>query len=268
MNLNLTRPLVFFDLEATGTDPKEARIIQIAAIRISPDGEQRSFSMLINPTVAIPQVVCELTGLSDEMVAGKPTFRDVAPQLYLAFEGCDVGGYHAAGYDVPLLTNEFKRAGRSMPPPEDRVVVDPCAIALKHEKRDLTWAARFYCDIDLDEHAHQAEADASAALGVFFAQLNRYPINEGDGTLAEIMRDAMWPYVDVGRRLKYDEEGEVILAFSKHQGRRLRDVWFSDAGFIDWMLDPTKTDFPDDTRAAIRHHLRDVRPTAGVAVNA
>lgn len=246
--MKLERPLCVFDLEATGTDVVNDRIVDVCVLRREPDGAETVFSSLVDPGVPIPPEATAVHKITDDMVRGQPTIKDLAPRLLDLFAGADISGFNAAKYDIPLLTNELKRAGFDWPA-NGRRVVDSFTIFARKERRDLTAAYKFYCGKSLDG-AHRAEADVRAALEVLFAQVERYADLPKD--VAGL--DAFCSAVDPSR---VDAEGKFVwknneAAFSfgnKHKGKTLREVALSDPGYLDWMAN--KGNFsPDVVRIA------------------
>lgn len=228
------RPLVFFDLEATGVSPLDDRIVDIALIRRGPDGAEDSFCSLVNPGVPIPKDAVAIHHITDEMAASAPSLKELAPKI-LGFIGtADLGGFNILKYDVPLLQTELKRAGFELKL-EGRRLVDAFAIYQKMEPRNLGAAYKLYCGKSI-ENAHRAEADARASFEVFDAQLKRY---------AELPQDAdgiaafCAPKDAVDREGKFVwRNGEVVFGFGgKHRGKTLREVVATDRSYINWMVD-------------------------------
>jgi DNA polymerase-3 subunit epsilon len=255
--MKLDRPLCVFDLEATGTDVNQDRIVDICVLRVAPDGQETLFQSLVNPGVPIPPEATAVHKITDDMVASEPTLKDLAPKILEIFDGADVSGFNAAKYDIPLLTNELKRAGFDWPS-EGRRVADSFTIFARKERRDLTAAYKFYCGKDLSG-AHRAEADVRAAAEVLFAQVERY---------ADLPKDiaglsAFCSQVDASR---VDAEGKFVwrngeAAFgfgNKHKGKTLREVVASDRGYVNWMIE--KGAFSPDVIKICRDALAGVYP--------
>ncbi len=239
--MKLDRPILFFDLESTALDVDKARVIEFAGIRLTPDGKRETVRTYINPECAIPAEVKELTGISDHDVATAPTFREFSEVLERLLHNADLSGYNAANYDVPLLRAEFKRLGRPLPGPFDKVVLDSLEILRKHEVRNLGWAHKFYFGTGLS-NAHTALADVEAAENILFEQSRRYGL---DGSAREITAALRHPYLDARRRLMRTD-GEVIVCFGKHAGKTLKAILTEDATYVDWMIeniDPEVVDF-------------------------
>ncbi len=254
MTLNLERPLVIFDLEATGLDVATARIIQISYIKVSPDGSERRASHFVNPECAIPAEVAELTHISDEMVKAAPTFAQLAPELEATFKGCDFAGYNSNNYDIPLLCEEFLRAGSTF---DFRAVrlIDVCNIFKAMEKRNLAAAYKFYCGRKMEEdfQAHLADQDAEATWRVLQAQLDMYsPERQKDpervianGVDALSALSSTRNSIDLAGRLVYNDKGEEVINFGKYKGRLAKDVLPVDPGYVGWVL---QGDFTQDTK--------------------
>ena len=233
MRLNLTRPLIVFDLETTGLDTVRDRIIQLAYIKLWPDGREERKNLLINPCKPIPQEVTALTGIRDSDVAAAPTFADVAQELRSEFEGCDLAGYNSNRFDVPLLIEEFLRAGISFDISKVRFV-DVQNIFHKKEPRTLVAAYRFYCGKELDG-AHSADCDIRASYEVLQAQLDRYEDLENDVEwLQEFTR--MNRNVDPMGAMVYDEKDRPVFNFGKYKGRPVTEVLTRDPSYYSWMM--------------------------------
>ncbi len=236
--LRLDKPIAFFDLEATGTDVNQDRIVDICVIRRAPDGSETVFSSLVDPGLPIPPEAIAVHHITDEMVRGQPTIARLAPKILAAFAGADLSGFNAARYDVPLLANELKRAGVDWPEPGARIV-DSYQIFSRKERRDLGGAYKFFCGKELSG-AHRAEADTRAAAEVLFAQLERYgDLPQDVPALADwcVARDPNDNRVDAEGKFFW-KNGEATFAFgNKHKGKSLRDVALQDPGYLNWMLD-------------------------------
>ncbi len=258
--LKLTRPLAVFDIEATGTDIQNDRIIELAIVKLLPDYSITSRVFLMNPGIPIPAEASAIHGYQDEDVRDKPLFRAMAGPILLEFEGCDLAGYNILRYDIPLLEAEFRRVGVAFPM-EGRRVIDAQRIFHLKEPRDLTAAVAFYCGRTLDG-AHGAEVDARATLDVLIGQIRRYPdlprdIEGLDAFCAG--RSSQW--VDRAGRFKW-VNGEVVVNFSKNRGLPLRKLVETNPGFLRWILD---SNFPADTKAVVRNALKGVYPPSPTA---
>lgn len=232
--LHLERPLVFFDLEATGTDPQEARIIQIGMQRFvpSPSGAalDDTVDVLVDPGRKVPPAVTELTGLSAEAIRAASPFRSHVGHIAQLIEDADLAGYNAIAYDLPLLKAEFERTGRALPGPDDRVVLDPYRLEQVLRPRTLSALYQRYTGAPLDD-AHDALRDVEAAGRVLQHQLDDHDI---DGTPAELADRIRGDYLDDQRRLKKDGES-VVVCFGKHDGKTLRELQTQHSDYFDWM---------------------------------
>lgn len=246
MPLTLKRPLLFFDIEATGLDTSRDRIVELSYIKVSPDGSEEAQTMRFNPTIPISAEATAVNGITDEDVAQCPTFADKAAELARVFSGCDIAGYNSNHFDVPMLVEEFIRAGVEFDVSACNLV-DVQGIYHKMEKRTLAAAYQFYCHKDL-ENAHTAMADTRATLEVLHAQLDHYgdQIPHSIEGLAEFSR--FNKNVDLAGRIIYDDKGTPVFNFGKHRGRPVEWVVKNEPGFISWML---QADFPQNTKQAL-----------------
>lgn len=250
-HLTLRRPLAVFDLETTGIDPMRDKIVEIAVVRVDPDGSRESTTRRINPERPIPPDATAVHGIRDDDVRDAPPFRQVARELLDFLGGADLAGFNVRRFDVPMLDREFKESGMDLAL-SGRRVLDAMTIFHRKEPRDLTAAVRFFLGRD-HEGAHGAEADVLASLEVLDAQLARY--DELPRTVEEL--DA-WcnptPPGAVDRAGKFVvRDGEVVFAFGKQKGRALREVARVQRDYLEWIL---KQDFPDDARALVERALR------------
>lgn len=229
--MNLTRPLVFFDLETTGPDASTARIVQIACVKRRPDGTTSEWERLINPGCPIPPEATAVHGITDAMVASAPTFEAIAPTLLTSLAGCDLGGFNVRRYDIPLLQAEFARVGMDFAM-TGRAIVDAMALFHFKEKRDLSAAVRFYCGREI-EGAHNAMADVKATIGVFNEQLARYSDLPSD--VAGLHDVCAGDAVDLEGKFAW-KDGEATLTFGKNKGRSLKWLAANDASFLRWTL--------------------------------
>ena len=256
MKLNLTRPLVIFDLETTGLDIATARIIQISYIIAHPDGSEERANRFVNPGFPIPQVVVELTHITDEMVKDAPSFKQLAPQLAQQFAGCDFAGYNSNCYDVPLLCEEFLRAGINFDFSEARFI-DACNIFKKMESRNLAAAYKFYCGRKMEEdfQAHLADQDTEATWAVLQGQLDMYapgkqeePERQLQNSVDDLAKASMIGnrrFVDFAGRVVYDEEGNEVINFGKYKGVKVKDIFPKDSGYYGWLM---QSDFTLNTK--------------------
>jgi DNA polymerase III subunit epsilon len=239
--LQLNKPLAFIDLETTGTNLGSDRIIEIAIIKLLPDGTRSVKRKILNPGIPIPKQSTDVHGFTDEMVKDAPTFKQVANELKQVLDGCDLAGYNSNRFDVPMLVEEFLRAGVEFEM-KGRRLVDVQHIFHKMEQRTLTAAYKFYCNKNLDG-AHCAEIDASATCEILIAQLERYPdLGNTVESIFKIIGEEN--IVDFARRFIMDN-GVEVFNFGKYKGRAVADVLKSEPQYYDWMM---KGDFPQHTK--------------------
>lgn len=228
------KPLVFFDLEATGVSPQEDRIVDIALVKHLADGTQTAFSSLVNPGMPIPREAVAVHHITDEMVRTAPSFKELAPRVLEFIGEADLGGFGVMKYDIPMLQNELRRAGFELRL-ETRRVVDALAIYHKLERRTLSAAYKFYCGKALPD-AHRAEPDARASLEVFFAQVERYAEvpKDLDGIAAFCsQRDPR--HVDSDGKFVW-RNGEAAFNFGKHRTVPLREVAAREPSYLRWLM--------------------------------
>lgn len=257
-NLNLDRPLAFFDLETTGTDVGRDRIVQIAIIRVEPNGQRRTFETLVNPECPIPPEATAIHGISDADVREQPTFAQIRQEVEEYLTGADLAGYNSIRFDQPLLQNELKRTGSALDLADARHL-DAMIIFHKMERRDLSAAYRFYCDQEL-EGAHSALADTSATLEILDAQVARYDeVPSTTQELHDFCNADQKRYVDRDRKLIWNDKGEPEFTFGKLRGMTLRAVVADPdgRGYLEWIL---KKDFSEDLKEICRDALAGVFP--------
>ncbi len=246
MELNLTKPIIFFDLETTGVNFQTDRIVEISYIKINPNGTEESKTIRVNPGQPIPPEATAIHHITDEDVADERQFKDIARDLFRTFQGCDIGGFNSNKFDLPLLQEEFIRAGVEDFDPSRVRLIDVQTIFHKMEQRTLTAAYKFYCGKDLTE-AHSANADTRATYEVLKAQLDRYPELKNDmDFLANFSTQRKG--VDLAGRIVYDEKGREVFNFGKHKGKTVDEVFASDRNYCDWMQ---KSDFAADTKRVV-----------------
>lgn len=233
MQLNLKNPIVFFDLETTGTNPATDRIVEICYLKVQPNGKEEAKTILVNPDMSIPESATAIHGITNEKVANCPKFKEIAKVLARDIEGCDLAGYNSNRFDIPLLAEEFLRADVDIDFTK-RKFVDVQTIFHKMEQRTLSAAMKFYCNQEI-ENAHSAEADTRATYEVLKAQLDRYPnLNNDIAFLAEFSTQNK--NVDFAGRFIYNEKGVEIFNFGKYKGRPVVDVLKEDIGYYGWMM--------------------------------
>ena len=261
MKLNLTRPLIVFDLETTGLDFIRDRIIQISYIKVSPDGTEERENLFVNPEKPIPHEVVELTGITNDDVKDAPTFKTLAPQLSEKFKGCDFAGYNSNHFDIPMLAEEFLRAGIDFDFSKVRLI-DAQSIFHKMERRNLAAAYKFYCGRKMEEDftAHRADEDTEATYRVLMGELDKYApgvqeepdrVLENDmDCLAEFSKQndnvdfagrIVWkPLVGADGKPVLDADGKEqkveVFNFGKYKGRPVADVLRTDIGYYSWMM--------------------------------
>ena len=239
--LQLTKPLAFIDLETTGVNLATDRIIEIAIVKVLPDGKRSAKRKLINPQMPIPRQSSEIHGITDEMVKDAPTFKDVAHELKQMLDGCDIAGYNSNRFDIPMMVEEFLRAEIDFDM-KGRKLIDVQNIFHRMEQRTLSAAYKFYCNKIL-EGAHSAEIDATATHEILIAQLERYP-DLGTSVDSVLKLIGEEPIVDFARRFVM-ENGVEIFNFGKYKGRAVAEVLRTEPQYYDWMM---KGDFPQYTK--------------------
>jgi DNA polymerase-3 subunit epsilon len=254
MYLKLRNPLIFFDLETTGINISKDKIVEIAAVKILADGSRIEKVHRVNPEIPIPVEASLIHGIYDEDVKNEPNFKHLAKELAQFFEGSDMAGFNILKFDVPLLVEEFLRAGIDFDI-SNKKLLDAQKIFHMMEKRNLTAAYKFYCNKDLED-AHSALADTQATIEVFEEQIRRYEnmeVIDLQGKKVGIIENDMGQIhnltnrrmVDLAGRVVYNDEGEEIFNFGKHKGKKVIDVFNAEPSYYDWML---KSDFSLDTK--------------------
>ena len=282
MKLNLKKPLVIFDLETTGLDLVKDRVIQISYIKVNPNGEEERGDEIVNPEKPIPDFITQLTGISDADVKDKPTFKELGPKLAEKFTGCDFAGFNSNHFDIPLLAEEFLRAGIDFDFSNCRMI-DACTIFKKMERRNLAAAYKFYCGRKMEEdfEAHRADQDTEATYRVLMGELDKYApgANEDEEKVLENDMDQLAEFsktnknVDFAGRIIWgemkDRNGQTILDkdgnprmtevfnFGKHKGLPVADVLHFDPGYYSWIL---AGDFTYNTKQVLtRIRLREAK---------
>ncbi len=251
----LDRPLIVFDTEATGTNPRTDRIIEIACVKIHPNGQQEQWVKRLNPGLPIPPASSAIHGIRDHDVAGSPPFRDIAEELAAFLDGCDLAGYNIAGFDLPILRVEFLRAGVSFDITSRRLL-DAQRIFFAREPRHLAAAARFYCQA---EHggAHGALADAEMTLRVLVGQLERYAeLPRSVPELHELFCAGLDQDLDPEGRFRL-VKGEPTVNFGRNRGRTLKEMSRAEPGFLRWILNG---DFSQPVKEIAKKFLRPEDP--------
>jgi DNA polymerase-3 subunit epsilon len=257
-HLRLTRPLTFFDLETTGVDPENDRIVQIALIRVEPGGARQTFETLVNPGCPIPPQATAVHGITDEEVRAQPPFAAIRGDVERLLTGSDLAGYNSIRFDAPLLMNELRRAGSELDIGGARHL-DAMVIFRTMEPRNLTAAYRKYCGKDL-VNAHSALADTEATLEILDAQVAFYDAVPDDvDALHVLCNPDEGRFVDRGRKFVWNDEGQAVFTFGKHQHEVLNLV-ASDPrkrGYLEWMLGK---DFSEEVKGILREALAGVYP--------
>lgn len=245
MRLNLKNPIIFFDLETTGINIASDRIVEIAYLKVDVNGNESTKTMRVNPQMPIPEKVTAIHGISNEDVKDAPTFNEVARSLAKEFEGCDLAGYNSVRFDIPILAEEFLRAGVDIDL-KRRKFVDVQVIFMKMEPRTLSAAYKYFVGKELTD-AHSAEADTLATYEVLQAQLDRYSNLENDvGKLSEF--SAHNRNVDFAGRIIYDDQDVEVFNFGKYKGKPVTEVLAQDPGYYGWMMNG---DFPLYTKKVL-----------------
>ena len=238
MELKLSKPICFFDLETTGIDITKDRIVEISILKVYPNGNKESKTWLVNPTIPISKAASDVHGITDERVAGEPTFKELAKQIHNMIKDSDLAGYNSDRFDIPLLAEEMLRAEVDFDL-GNRVSVDVQTIFHKMEQRTLSAAYKFYCGKDLID-AHTASADTNATYEILKAQLDRYDSLENN-----IKKLSEFTYrkqiADFAGFIGYNDKGEEIFTFGKHKGKRVEDIFDEEPGYFGWLLG---ADFP------------------------
>ena len=287
MKLNLQKPLVIFDLETTGLDIVKDRVIQLSYIKVMPNGEEIRGNYLINPEVYILPVITELTGITNDDVKDKPTFKQLASEIHEVFKGSDIAGFNSNHFDVPLLAEEFLRAGIDFDFSKCRLI-DVQTIFHKLERRNLAAAYKFYCGRKMsdDFEAHRADQDTEATYRVLQAELDRYTEEKqrelGEDPEGRVLQNDMQfladfskvnQNVDFAGRIVWaemkdrsgqtvkDKDGNPIMVevfnFGKHKGKPVADVLQIDPGYYSWIL---QGDFTYNTKQVLtRIRLREIQ---------
>ena len=246
MNLNLTKPIVFFDLETTGVNIATDRIVEISILKVFPNGNKESKTWLVNPEMEIPKESSEIHGITNEQVVTEPTFKELAKKVNEMVAGCDLAGFNSNRFDIPLLAEELMRAGIDFDM-KNRKAIDVQVIFHKKEQRTLGAGYQFYCGKEL-EGAHGAEADTNATYEILLAQLDKYPDLENSV-------DALSEFSTHGERADFagfilmNDEKQEIFSFGKYKGRTVEEVFIENPGYNNWIQN---ADFPLYTKKVLR----------------
>ena len=245
MELKLSRPMVFFDLETTGVNIAKDRIVEISILKVHPNGNKESKTWLVNPEIEIPAEVVAIHGITNEKVVTEPTFKELADEVSKMIAGCDLAGFNSNRFDIPLLAEEMLRAEVDFDM-KNRIAIDVQVIYHKKEQRTLSAAYKFYCDKDL-ENAHSAEADTNATYEILKSQLDKYDDLDNDmKSLSEFSSHNK--RADFAGFIVFDDNDNEIFTFGKYRGKKVGEVLESDKGYYSWIQ---KADFPLYTKKVL-----------------
>ncbi len=245
MNINLNKPLVFFDLETTGINIAKDRIVEIAILKLYPNGNKDSKTWLVNPEMEIPKEASDIHGITNERVVIEPTFKELAPEISKMIAGCDLAGFNSNRFDIPLLAEEMLRVGLDFDM-KNRSSVDVQTIFHKKEQRTLSAGYKFYCDKDLTD-AHSAEADTFATYEILLAQIEKYE-DLGDSVKELSEFSTHGKRADFAGFIQYNPEGEECFTFGKYKGRTVNEVLEENPGYYAWIQN---ADFPLYTKKVL-----------------
>lgn len=246
MELTLTRPIVFFDLETTGVNIAKDRIVEISIFKVFPNGNKEAKTWLVNPTIPIPKETTAVHGIDDAKVANEPTFKELAHEIKKIMEGSDLAGYNSNRFDIPLLAEEFLRAEIDFDMKKHKAV-DVQNIFHKLEQRTLSAAYKFYCDKDL-ENAHSAEADTMATYEILTAQLDRYKELENNIDFLSEFSTRGRPFADMAGFIVFNEDNIECFSFGKYKGQSVESVLETNPGYFSWIH---QADFPLYTKKVL-----------------
>jgi DNA polymerase III subunit epsilon len=256
INIQLNRPIVFLDIESTGLNIGTDRIVELALLKVNGEGDKTTKTYRVNPEMPIPPEVTKIHGITNEDVAGAPTFKMIAGDVAAMIKGCDLGGYNSDKFDIPMLAEEFARVGYDIDLKENKFV-DVQAIFFMKEPRNLSAAYKFYCNKDLT-NAHSALADVEATWEILQSQLEKYTdLDRTVESLSAIGQGSK--FADFAGRIVFNEAGEEVFNFGKFKGQKVLDVFAREKSYYSWMMDG---DFPAYTKKVITRlylKLRDSR---------
>jgi len=254
MNISLKKPLCVFDLETTGLQITKDRIVQIAIIKILPDGSKKDLNLIVNPEMVIPQEVIDIHGITNEHAAKAPTFKEIAPQIISFIGDSDLAGFNSNKFDIPVLAEEFLRVNAKFDLSQ-RAFIDVQNIFHKMEQRTLVAAYKFYCGKTL-ENAHDAMYDTIATWEVLEKQIEQYELNTNVQALADLSRAGNHKILDMARRIALNENNEVVYNFGKHKGKTIENIAKTEPGYYGWMLE---ADFPLYTKSILRKSMEAIK---------
>lgn len=254
MNISLKKPLCVFDLETTGLQITKDRIVQIAIIKILPDGSKKDLNFIVNPEMVIPQEVIDIHGITNERAAKSPTFKELAPQIISFIGDSDLAGFNSNKFDIPVLAEEFLRVNAKFDLSQ-RAFIDVQNIFHKMEQRTLVAAYKFYCGKTL-ENAHDAMYDTIATWEVLEKQIEQYELNTNVQALADLSRAGNHKILDMAGRIALNENNEVVYNFGKHKGKTIENIAKTEPGYYGWMLE---ADFPLYTKSILRKSMEAIK---------
>lgn len=254
MGLKLKKPIVFFDLETTGVQIASDRIVEMSILKIFPNGNKEEKTWLVNPTIPIPNEVVLIHGITNEKIAKEPSFQDLANEIYELIKDSDLAGYNSNKFDIPLLAEEFLRAGIDFNM-QNRKSIDVQNIFHKLEKRTLEAAYKFYCSKNLN-NAHSAAADTKATYEVLLAQLEKYTDLEDNVNFLSKYSQIGGEFIDLAGFIRYNENQEEVLSFGKYRGKTLKEIWNDNPGYFSWI---NQADFPLYTKNVMRNFVNQMK---------
>ena len=245
MNLHLTKPVVFFDLETTGVSPTNDRVVELSYLKVMPDGTEISKTFRVNPGMHIPETATAVHHITDDDVRDCPTFRQIGQEIANVLKGSDIAGFNSNRFDVPMLAEELLRAGIDIDWSTHRFI-DVQVIYHKMEQRTLSAAYKFYCGQNLED-AHSADADTRATYEVLKAQLDRYPELKNDmNWLSEYSTQTR--NLDFSGHIQLDDQNRPVFGFGKYKGRLVSEILYREPTYYDWMMN---SDFPLYTKQVL-----------------
>lgn len=260
MSISLKRPIAIFDLETTGINITQDRIVEIAILKIHPDGTQETYEKRVNPEKEMTEEIIAIHGISNEDVKDCPTFAEIAQEVKEFVNDCDFGGFNSNKFDVPVLVEEMLRVTDDFSI-ENRKFIDVQNIFHKMEQRTLSAAYKFYCEKDLI-NAHSALADTVATWEILNAQIDRYSDLKNDvDFLSEFSKAHDFKRVDFAGRLARNEKGEVVYNFGKHRGKTIAEIQYIEPGYYGWMLN---ADFPLHTKQCLKTEMDQIKSQANL----
>ncbi len=255
MNLSLTRPLAIFDLETTGLNITKDRIVEIAIIKVHPNGGEEYFNKRINPDMPIPEETSLIHGIYDKDIENEPKFSEIADELVTFIGDADLAGYNSNKFDIPVLSEELLRVGNTFDV-SNRKFVDVQNIFHKMEQRTLAAAYKFYCNKEI-ENAHNALADTTATWEVLKAQIEKYDsLEKNIDSLSDFSKAGNYNLLDFAGRLAINENGEAMYNFGKNKGKTVKEIAISEPGYYGWMLN---ADFPLYTKQCLKKEMEKIK---------